>query len=572
MRHGSQGSVERGGSRLSRREIAGWAALAIGLAVAIVLAVLALVPGAMDPGSFGRWMPALAGTAAASWLICWIVERRLGRPHPGFTAAFGALALAVVFVHGGQRLYGSLSGDYLRTWNVYHYYVGSKYFRELGYRDLYAATLAADDEWLENGGDPAQGFAHVERTRDMASYEVIDRERATAAYDRSAFGDERWEQLGRDTRALRPRLEDRLWRKVLRDWGYNPPPSWTIVGTPLSSLVPADSSAMRLLANLDLPLFAAMFGFLWWAFGLRAALISTLWANLIHFDRGRFFGGFLQYDWLASSVISICLYHRGRGAAAGAVLSWGAMTRFFPGLIALPIAAGALVEAVRGEGPLWRRPGRRRLRFLAGLAIACVVLFGASTLTGRGARAWCEWLDNIARHSEVLQLDPMHLGAGRLAQHDPAEDDFWGGHYRGTREERLEAGKSALLAMRLIGGALLLLALVRRRDEDAMILVLLAGFLAVTMTRYYGTIWVLLFLLGVRDRLGRIPRPSLAAGLILLTMAAVFYAPGDNWARYTLACWEALALLVVLGAGYVASDARNWIARRGCAGEASARK
>ncbi|MFO8073143.1 MAG: hypothetical protein R6V85_14825 [Polyangia bacterium] len=572
MRHGSQRSVEASCCRLSRREIAGWAALAIGLAVAIAVAVLALVPDAMDPGNFGRWMPALAGASAAGWLVCWIVERRLGRAHPAFTAAFGALALAVVFVHGGQRLYGSLSGDYLRTWNVYHYYVGSKYFRELGYRDLYAATLAADDEWLESGGSPSEGFAHVDRTRDMASYEVIDREQATAGYDRSAFGDERWEQLGRDTRALRSHLADRLWKKVLRDWGYNPPPSWTIVGTPLSNLIPADSSAMRLIANLDLLLFAAMFGFLWWAFGLRAALIATLWANLIHFNRGRFFGGFLQYDWLASSVISVCLYHRGRGAAAGAMLSWGAMTRFFPGLMALPIALGALAEAVRGEGPLWKRPRRRRLRFLAGLAIACAVLFGASTLTGRGARAWDEWIDNIARHSEVLHLDPMHLGAGRLAQHDPADDDFWGGHHRGSREERLESGKNPLLAMRLFGGLLLLVALLRRRDEDAMILVLLAAFLAVTMTRYYGTIWVLLFLLGVRDRLGRIPWPSLVAGSILLTMAALFYAPGDNWARYTLACWEALALLVVLCGGYIASDVKDWITRGGCARKALARK
>jgi hypothetical protein len=516
-------------------------AAGFGLAAALVALAAILRPAVFDPGEFGTWTPFVAGAGLLAWLAAFVVERRLGRGVPAFTAILGGLAVAAAVIHNAQPVWGALTGTHLRTWNVYHYHIGSKYFPELGYRDLYAATLAADEAWLAAGGDPEAGFAHITHTRDMATYEVVTRRRAVAGFNRSAFSDERFAELGRDTRALRPRLSRSMWEKVFKDWGYNPAPPWTVFGRPLASLIPPDSPALWLIANSDLPLFALMFGCLWWAFGPRTALVALLWVNVIHFNRGRFAGGFWQYDWLAGMVISLALYRRGRGAAAGAVLSFAAMTRAFPGLMAVPVAAFALVELARGRGPLRSRIEPRRIRFLASLALCCALLAGAACLTGRGPRVWPEWIDNIVRHADVLHLDPMHLGAGRLAQHDPASGTPLEGHRQGTRAERLAAGRPIKLAIQLLGGLLLLGALLGRRDEDAMILTLFAAFLAVTMTRYYGTAWVLLLLLGARERAAAIPWPALLSGVALLGMAATFYLPGGNWARYTVANYAALA-------------------------------
>jgi hypothetical protein len=147
----------------------------------------------------------------------------------------------------------------------------------------------------------------------------------------------------------------------------------------------------------------------------------------------------------------------------------------------------------------------------------------------------------------------MHLGAGRLAQHRPSERGFWA-ERRGSQPQRLSDAFPVKLAYQLVGGLLLLGALIRRREQDAMILMLFAVFLAVTLTRYYGTIWVLLFLLGVRERLDRIPRPSAVAGFCLLAMAAWFYAPGDQTARYFLANYEAFFILGALCVGYIYYD------------------
>ncbi len=82
----------------------------------------------------------------------------------------------------------------VRVWNVYHYYLGAKYFGELGYHDLYDASLAADA-----GG---RGYwSGVDRVRDLRSYRV--RRRGDARFEwRERFSPRRWEAFRDDLEAL----------------------------------------------------------------------------------------------------------------------------------------------------------------------------------------------------------------------------------------------------------------------------------------------------------------------------------------------------------------------------------
>jgi len=211
------------------------AGLAFGVAAVLVALATAVRPDVFDPREFSVWTPFAAGAGLAVWIATFFVERRLGREVPTCTAILGGLAIAAAVIHNAQPMWGALTNTHLRTWNVYHYHIGSKYFPELGYRDLYAATLAADDEWLAAGGEPEAGFAHIKHTRDMTTYDIVTRRKAAKGFDRSVFGADRWEEFGRDTRSLRPRLSAEMWEKVFTDWGYNPAPPWTVVGRPTCS-------------------------------------------------------------------------------------------------------------------------------------------------------------------------------------------------------------------------------------------------------------------------------------------------------------------------------------------------
>ncbi|MBW2458497.1 MAG: hypothetical protein JRI68_28620 [Deltaproteobacteria bacterium] len=545
-------------------------AAAFGLGLTVVAATLVAQPEALDRRMCWFWTPTLAGSALIVWVMAYWSERQTGERDQRVTMLLGAIAIAATLLHNAQPVHGALAGTHLRTWNVYHYYVGSKYFAELGYEHLYAATLAADDDWQAHKAaappaaraelDGVPDFRDIQHARSMTTYQWEGRADVADRYDRAGFRPERWQALGHDTRALRARLPAKQWPMVLTDLGYNPAPTWTVVGTPLANQIAVDSSWMRIIANGDLPLFVAMFAALWWAFGLRVALVATIWVNCIHFNRGRFAGGFLQYDWLASSVIGLALYRRGHGAAAGLTLSWAVMTRGFPALLLVPVLARMARDLVKGSGSLRQRLQRRQLRLIVALTVASGLLFGASHLTGRGAATWPEWVDKIARHAHLHPvMDPQRIGVGRLVMHQPGAASFWG-ETQGPAEQRLAERRTLLRVLQLLGGLLLVAALLARREHDRMVLMLFGAFLAVTVSRYYGSIWLLLFTLGARSRDGPIAWPAALAGGCLLGMAAWFYNPDERAARYFFANYQALAMFVALCAGYLLTDFRS---RRG---------
>ena len=392
---------------LARRRSARARALLVPLAIATavcavsVAAVLVLRPTAMERPHLG-WMAPLSWVGLAVWGLSWLRERKTGVLDIRATSILAGLALSAVLLHNGQKVHDALFGNAVRAWNVYHYYLGAKYFDEVGHFDLYRATLRADNEWqaYKRARSPAErrqleripDFRRIRYARDMHTYRVLRRSEIVRDYDPSAnFSAARWKEFGEDTRWLRRRLRASKWEGTLVDLGYNPTPAWTALARPLSNWISLDSPAFRLIANSDVPLYLAMLVALWWAFGARPALLATLWMQVIVFNRARFAGGFLQYDWLASTVLGLALYARGHPKAAGVALSWGVMTRGFPGLLVLPIAARWLYGKLRRQPD--EQQARKRLRLLVALGLSCTLLAGLSLTTGRGAGAWTEWRD-----------------------------------------------------------------------------------------------------------------------------------------------------------------------------------
>ncbi len=306
-------------------------------------------------------------------------------------------------------------------------------------------------------------------------------------------------------------------------------------------------------------------------------MMMALWLCTAQLNEARFTGGFLQYDWMCSSLSALALYHKGRHKSAGVALSWGAMTRVFPGFFIFGIALKALVDMVRRgprtQGAGWQHRGpfalvrREHWNFLLAFTMACGVLFAASHMTGRGTQTWPEWVDKIGRHSGLHAVTSnQRIGVGRLVIHRRTARRFFG-EVKGHRLAKVAASHDRKRALQVLALLLLIPALIRRRDEDAFILMLFAVFAGVTLSRYYASVWVMLFALGAgppRGDPGNVGRASLTsytaliAGSVLLLLNAGFYVPERTTAAYFIINYAIFGLFCALCVGYLVADVWAW--------------
>ncbi len=585
-------------SALWRQRLA-FGGLAFGTTMACLLGVIETTDRDMlFRKNFERWIPWFAGGGLVVWTAAYVAERFAKRRIWQFTALLAGIALATVTLQNGTYLYKSLAGERVRAWNVYHYYVGSKYFSELSYTGLYAATLAADEAWQEKKktlkgkklkrAKKVKDFSSIDRSRDMRDYQLKKRADIIAGFADYPMSKKRFKQLGRDTRFLRKYmgLKSPGWKDAMKDLGYNPAPPWTLFGTTIANLVPTKWPYFWLVANSDVPLYFACFFLLWWGLGLRITSAMAIWICSIQFNEARFTGGMWQYDWMVSTLVTAAFYRRGWYKSAGVALTWGAMTRVFPGFLILPFVLKAGWDAFGGlrSGGLRGAHGAIKTRhwnFLLAFTMACAVLFVASNFTGRGLKTWPEWVDKIGRHSGTHAVTSnQRVGVGRLALNKPSAKNLWA-EERGGRSDKLRKAKPRKRMLQLVGLLLLIPALFRRRDLDAFALTAFAVFCAVVLSRYYASTWAVLFALGAAG----LPRGSIDdpdsepgvgpsavggitgfagwfAGAVLLLMSASFFMLKGNTARYFYVNWLFYGMCVSLCVGYLVSDLRHLLKKR----------
>lgn len=541
----------------ARAHTAAWrdAALTLALGTGLTALVVGLDPRAPFSSHVEGWAPWFAVAAAATWGLGWAVERRTARAQRWPTVLLVALALAGAGLATAQDLHRSVRvGDRYRAWNAYHYVLGSKYFPELGYTDLYAATLAADDRARAQHLEPR--LDGVRWTRDMRTYQVIARREAVAALDRSDLPDATLDALHHDLRGLLPFLDDDTWGEVLADLGYNPAPAWPVVGRPLATALGTHGTGRWVLLQLDLPLFALMIGMLWWGWGPRVAAAAVLYVTLVGFNRARLIGGFLQYDWLASLITAMALHRRGHGASAGVALSWGAMTRVFPGFLIFPALATLVVGTLRG-----REVPRRTRRFAIAFTAACAVWFVLSHTTGRGLATWPEWFEGIRLHSTLHPYDGRaRMGLLRLGAHMPTLADPWGAAERTVDLATAHALAARVRPFQVVGTLFVLAVAMRRRATDRALWMLALVWVTVITSRYYASGWALLLCLGLPERGdadGRQEPAGVALALMVLLMPWLFYLYPDHEPIYFLTNYGFALGMVAAGALWLAGDLAN---------------
>jgi hypothetical protein len=291
------------------------------------------------------------------------------------------------------------------TTDNFHYYMGSKYFSELGYFGLYECTLVAlTERGMEMpGGKLAQGRSlRSMQTEPLAAL----KEAGKSCPDR--FGKARWKAFADDSETFFERWPPHLRRAAFLDHGYHPSPIWTLFGSSVASLAPATNpESARLLARIDRMLILFTLLLCAFAFGIETAcLIALLWGTGFLWRYVWVGDAFLRHLWWIAALGGLMALRRGLRASAGAALATSTLLRLFPGALGL----GYLVGQIADEKGIW--PLRRdQIRFVAGAGLASAILIAfVISAWGPGISVFVDFGKKIGEFSSLPLANDIGLG------------------------------------------------------------------------------------------------------------------------------------------------------------------
>lgn len=301
-------------------------------------------------------------------------------------------------------------GNFIHTWDTYHYYMGAKYFPELKYDLLYDCTVVADSEDLGRQKVDTRIITDLRTNVMVSAVSVL----AKPEVCKDQFTPERWAKFKSDLAFFRNRVNPGKWEQILKDHGYNATPVWNALGYLLTNIGPATLSQVVFLCLLD-PLFLiAMFAMIWWAFGWRVTAVALVFFGTDIPGRYLWTGGaFLRHDWLFWAVGSVCLLKKGKGFLAGSFIAYATLLRLFPGLaIAGPVCA--FIELYRRN----KKFDPQLLRYFAGGIAATVVLVLISFALSGGPQSWATFARNSSKHAATPLTN--HMGLRTVMSYRPS--------------------------------------------------------------------------------------------------------------------------------------------------------
>jgi hypothetical protein len=495
----------------------------------------------------GAWLGPLGvavaklGIALATMLLllAGLLLRRAGRPDAfrrGRDALLGALGILGAL--GWWNFLGFGFPNYLHVHDGYHYFVGARYFSELGYTRLYTCTVVADIE--AGAGDDLEGrrVRNLETNFVQRGSELLKSPEACKAH----FTPERWEAFSADLSWFRNRLPQAEWRRLQMDHGFNGSPVWLLAGSLLASGEGGAERSFFPLSLIDPLLLVASGVAVVMAFGWRTACVAAVfWGTNTFADYSWTGGSFLRQDWLAALVVGIACLRAGRPFTAGALLMFSTLLRVFPAFAVAALVAQSGQKAWQ-RGTL--RPSRTETRFAAGCLVTLALLVPLSAWQS-GPDAWTGFVANSRKLLGTPLLNQMGLrtvvayqesGRASALENMQAADPYlaWKLAQRRQFAERIWLF-AALAAIYVV---LLLRALPKQEEWVALALGAGAIPIATQLTSYYHAALVGLALLWVRREAAGVAVCALAAA----SMAIAFVTPLSD-ERFV---WTSLAEVVTV--------------------------
>jgi hypothetical protein len=456
----------------------------------------------------------------------------------GMVVLIGALASYPNFgvLHPERSGY---SAGAIHYYDTFHYFVGAKYFSELGYTGLYEATLVAAHD--------LGALKQIPGTRDLSDYTFRPASAMDAVAVRARFTPDRWRQFKEDIAYFGPRID--AWPELLTDRGYNDPPSRALLLQALVNRVPAGPRWLLILTSLDYLLMTAAFVAAWRTFGARRSMLALAFLGLNFFARFDWIGGsLLRWDWIAAVILAVSAYASGRGTVAGLCLGYATLARIFPGVFFVPLAIKWVVGRLRGTAD-------RTLDSCLAAGIGLVFLATAMVITfGESRSHAAEFVSKIQAHAADQAVNAIGLRSVLALGRAPWRVTPEGTPYVAGPE--LEKAQPPRYLMPLLAaGCLLLLAplIVRVPPAESLLYAVPLIYCGLSLSGYYYSFLVLLVLLPA-DRNGQVQRIGLVETALLLCVTAVAYAFELADAAMLPLFYRASALLGVFLAIWIALE------------------
>ncbi len=407
----------------------------------------------------------------------------------------------------------------------YHYFLGSKYFSELGYYGLYRYTLLADKESSTPRLRDIKQIRHLEDLSRIPAAQAI--EKAKKEKD-DYFSEARWFEFKQDWRLMA--RGSATWERKLNDHGFNPPPFWNFIPGIIAQHVNTSDSTLYMAVRLvDLTVFLVLLCAVAYFTGLDNALLCYIFVNaavVLYYPHG-FVDTYFQFQWLNFMILTMIFYRTGRVKLAGVSLAYSAMVRIFP------------LVLVAGPGIIWlrklihdRKLPKKETSFLISFSVACIIFFLIGLTQGKGFESTKQFVRNITFHADAIKFDSNKFGLKRLMSVNLSRP-----FERAGKEDRPENFKNNrntyyLFWVLLVG--LNVAAIYFKSDDDAWVIPLSIGliFALMTTSRYYYLMLLIFFIPDHKKMNSRFA--IFSAAVVFLVHGIFIFYRGAGYGGFTL--------------------------------------
>ena len=491
--------------------------------------------------------PLIATAAIFTVYFFSFIRRRKVEVHWAWRAVplvtLAVLAAGVYFEWGRFRY-----DRYINPHDTYHYYIGAKYSRELGYTHMYRASLVADMD-----GPKLYARNGTIRNLENYGYESVSTVLKDADKYRGMFPEERWQEFTKDIRFFQSIMPKYKWNRVLRDKGYNATPVWNMVARFLANRFSTDSWwNIRFLVGLDLVLIAAMLVLILAAFGWEAALFATIFFGVDFFmSYVHIKGAFLRLDWVATMVGAACMLKLGRHKTAGGLAAYSVLGRVFPLIFVYGVGAKFVWDFFKT-----RKLNRQYLGFFIVFTVVCLALVGLSVLDDGGVHLWKEFSEKIAMHNSDISTTRVGFKYFFLKVIEPE-----GGYtsFVASRQQAMDAHKVSWWFVQVVVILASFFAVRRLKDHEALAYGIVPMFFLVAPTFYYYVMLIVPFVFFVSP-LGCLSRATGLAGLFGISVAAFLLDLRYPLAMdlcFILSCFLGALALYIMGAAFMTPDTKG---------------
>ena len=422
--------------------------------------------------------------------------------------------------------------------DITYYYLNSKYLDELGYFGLYAAMLQADRE------QKGARTNHIRQYRDLRDYEVVPVKEGlhhgVTLRDQN-FTPERWEAFKSDAAYFLERLD----RQALRsnffvDHGYNPPPTWSIVGGTIANITPVEQ--IHWVAHVDTVIVVLMFALIAWAFGFEPTLFALLFFCATFSGRWPILGqSLMRFDWVAALVVGVCFLKKNHHLLGGGFMAYAALNRIFPAIFFAPVFFAAVSGLIRE-----RRLAPQYVRMGAGAALCTVLLIGGAAVQ-YGPGIFSSSVENLLMHNESYSSHRVGLGDLLVYRGETTRAQINEGGGIIVKEHAVQAMQPMLKGIGLLALGWVALYVWRTRREDwALVGLAVLPFYCITnpQINYYNLRLVLI--LWHASRIDERPTHRALLAILLLTEVVTQATKVWNLDRYTTTTTTSMGLGVYL--------------------------